>query len=183
MLSSSLQLNPKIKLLTLALSSDFCLGQPQNRFAGPYITNIQICVNVYLYTIRIGYMLLYIYIFYNFRFIDYLLSTQATLRTRFTIFTCKLARVILLPPEQMVLYVIEEERYADIWDTTRCSTQWMERSNCRNCLSGQRATRYPERFARIDGSNCSTVLSTLDCFQTQLPSAAAAATAEENKRG
>lgn len=83
----------------------------------------------------------------------------------------------------MVLYVIEEERYADIWDTTRCSTQWMERSNCRNCLSGQRATRYPERFARIDGSNCSTVLSTLDCFQTQLPSAAAAATAEENKRG
>lgn len=39
--------------------------------------------------------------------------------------------------------------------------------------------RYPERFARIDGSNCSTVLSTLDCFQTQLPSAATAA--EESK--
>lgn len=39
--------------------------------------------------------------------------------------------------------------------------------------------RYPERFARIDGSNCSTVLSTLDCFQTQLPSAATAA--EERK--
>lgn len=46
----------------------------------------------------------------------------------------------------MVLYVMEEERYADIWNTTRCSTQWMvERSNCRNCLSGQRATRVIRR--------------------------------------
>lgn len=40
--------------------------------------------------------------------------------------------------------------------------------------------RYPERFARIDGSNCSTVLSTLDCFQTQLPSAATAAEESES---
>lgn len=46
----------------------------------------------------------------------------------------------------MVLYVMEEERYADIWNTTRRSTQWMvERSNCRNCLSGQRATRVIRR--------------------------------------
>lgn len=90
----------------------------------------------------------------------------------------------------MVFYVerrrtLRGHDYAD-WRSDKL-TNWRTDGTVQlsNCLSvGQRAaTRYPERFARIDGSNCSTVLGAQTALDSRLfPNSASQAAQQQQQR-